>query len=188
MGNVLIYCRQEGDLLYFLSGNLEARVSVEDGDLIDDYWWKPHIVKGKLKYLEQWKGYGSLHSHIAQRLVQGRMLEEWEKIILLDENPLHCERKNIAILEKEHVRPEDIRHDHADEGILRRCAWKLVNSGGRYYLLNKRNERLHRLIMERKLGRKLFPWENVKHYNEVQTDVRRENLYVLEGNLAWPGE
>jgi len=57
----------------------------------------------------------------------------------------------------------------------------MINS----YIDDKGYERLcdsgklvHRLVIERKLGRKLKPWETVHHRNKNRLDNRPINLYV----------
>jgi hypothetical protein len=38
---------------------------------------------------------------------------------------------------------------------------------------------VHRHVAERKIGRKLKPWENVHHKNRNKLDNRRSNLRVM---------
>jgi hypothetical protein len=49
----------------------------------------------------------------------------------------------------------------------------------KYIVINGKQVRLHRHIMEEHLGRKLERWEHVHHINDDPSDNRIENLRVL---------
>ena len=51
--------------------------------------------------------------------------------------------------------------------------YKFISSDGK-------SRRLHRVLMERHLGRKLLPHEHVHHKNENKRDNRVENLEVMD--------
>jgi len=48
----------------------------------------------------------------------------------------------------------------------------ICTGGGKY-------RREHDLVMEKHIGRRLLPWENVHHINEDKTDNRLENLALM---------
>jgi hypothetical protein len=47
------------------------------------------------------------------------------------------------------------------------------------YPINKREEAIHKKVAEKKIGRKLKPWEVVHHQDGNKTNFRRKNLSVM---------
>lgn len=69
--------------------------------------------------------------------------------------------------------------DDVDADLLNPYLWGgqwFVNSGGYVVRTKPRRERLHRVIMERVIGRKLKRREQVDHINRNKLDCTRDNL------------
>lgn len=95
------------------------------------------------------------------------------------EQPAHC----LGLCKRHYSRRNYEAHERARRGHKRAVAFEIgstrINSGG--YVEEKvgpgRHWRLqHRVVMERKVGRALFPEETVHHKNGDKTDNRPENL------------
>lgn len=73
--------------------------------------------------------------------------------------------------------PQVHRRNANGEGSVTKAGYVVVFHDGK-------PQRLHRLVMEQHLGRKLLPWpqETVHHINGDRSDNRIENLELRSGN------
>lgn len=78
------------------------------------------------------------------------------------------------------------RHPNFSGGAIEAShGYKLVYVGKDHHLADCRGYAYeHRVIMEKKLGRKLAPGEVVHHKNEVKSDNHPDNLEVKPSNAA----
>lgn len=79
------------------------------------------------------------------------------------------------------VRPSEDRRGYTRKYCSKYCylpveAGKAISNDG-YFVFN--GKKIHRLIMERHIGRKLLPTEIVHHINDNKFDNRIENLQIV---------
>ncbi len=172
----------EDGYVFFHPGNsdLLLRISPDDLDELHNYWFLQKNNANEITGVSTNQPTRSLSLRIAEKKL-GRPLHKWEKMILKDNDPLHCDRENIDIVyKKTHLQPADLHYDQEDIDLITGSPLMLDTENAFYITVRHNGTRkiLHRLIMERKLRRPLFMMEKVKHYDEDQFNVRRSNLYI----------